>query len=163
MRAVISDLPVDSVYYMATDSLICDGDAYDQLLSNGFISDTELGKFKVVGMADSVTINGANHYKFGTETVVAGLLGLATQGSDGRNRVRVWEGIQSVINAGPVDTITLSDVVVDDYRPDRRGIITPSGWWMPYRLSDDPSFSDRPPKGGYDSDLISASRVLKTS
>lgn len=149
MRMLIELCPERSVYYMATDSLICNQDAYDNLDRQGYISDTDIGSLKVVGIYDSADIKGCNHYILdGTETV-SGLLGRATTRGDGVRVAQLWERTPQIIASGPRDYVTISEVPIRNEEPDYKGIIDQSGWWSPYRVSFDPDFTDRPPPGGY--------------
>jgi hypothetical protein len=149
MYAIIRSLPLGSVYYMATDSLILDEQGYHSLQYEGLVSDTELGKFKLCGVYDTCRIHGPNWYQLNGKTVATGLLGKAIAARKGTGKVDVWEQVPSIIGKGPVDEVIVTETDIPAIVPSFRGIVGDDGYWNPYRITMDPDFSDKPPKQGY--------------
>lgn len=146
MLDVIKLCPEGSVYYSATDSLICDIYAYRELRNAGLIHDYEFGKFKVEGIHSRCRIVGPNWYELDDETTVSGWMGKAINAGDLDGRVDVFERIEQLIETGPRTDIIVSRREVSIPIPSRRGIINKEGFWQPYRITFDPEFSDRLPK-----------------
>lgn len=144
MLSVIRLCPPGSVYYMATDSLICDARAYDVLERTGYLDQYALGKFKIVGKYSECEILGPNHYRLDGKETASGHMGklLACERTDGR--IDLWERLPTVIADGPRNDTILTSVPVEHMRPDHRGIIDRAGYWQPYHLTLDPDFGDRP-------------------
>lgn len=149
MRRMLELCPVNSVYYMATDSLICNRDAFMALARAGMIDAVALGKFKVVETAYTCRINGANDYMFGEKRVVSGLMARAYANEKEKLVADVWEQLPSIVNCGPREEVTIKTVPVKTISPNRKGNIDIHGWWIPYRICDDPDFGDRIPPRPY--------------
>lgn len=149
MQEVIRLCPEGSIYYMATDSLICDARAFRTLESAGLLHPHDLGKFKIVGRYSECEIFGPNHYRLDDKEISAGILGRYLSRKDASGRVDLWERLPSIIADGPRQDSIVTSVPVTSIEPDFRGIIGPSGWWTPYHLTHDPEWTDRPPKSGY--------------
>lgn len=150
MRNIIGLCPNDSVFYMATDSLICDANAFDALAREGLISETELGSFKLERVADELEIVGCNHYRLDNIVTVAGLMGKAKIGKNGRYTAEIWERMPTIIASGPRSDVSVTTVPVIPEEPDYKGNVDEQGWWYPYRLSLDTDFTDRPKSGSYE-------------
>lgn len=145
MRQVIDTCPPNSVYYSATDSIICDSRAFLALESLGYISQFGLGKFKVCGKYTECEIHGPNHYRLDGKEIATGSLGKYIGGKGTSGRVDIWERLPSLIADGPRSDTILTSVPIVPIKPDHRGHVNRAGWWEPYRLTMDPDFSDRPP------------------
>ena len=149
MRHVIEGCPPESVYYSATDSIICDVRGYESIRSRGLVDQTALGKFKVCGVYSDCTILGPNHYMLDGKEVCSGVLGKHLSSQVSSRTVEIWEGPASLIAQGPRSDVEITRVPVPKVRPDFRGEITKDGWWRPYRLTLDPEWTDRPPSASY--------------
>lgn len=149
MRSVINICPERSVYYMATDSIICDSDAYETLRQDGYISQTELGKFKVLGIYDYACFHGPNDYVLGSRQVTSGIIGKAKVAENGTLRAEIWDRTPSIIARGPKDEICITEVPAFYPHHTNRGRIGSDGWWEPYRIQDDVYFTDRPRQGSH--------------
>lgn len=155
MRTIINRLPEDSVYYMATDSLICGQDAFEILNSEGWLSDSELGKFKLIGEHEYCCIHGPNDYVLDSKQILSGPIGKAVIGANGNLSAEIWENGPTLISNGPRSTVQVKEIPVWYPSHTNRGRIRDDGYWEPYRITDDPAFTDRPRKGGYfSSDLL---------
>jgi hypothetical protein len=62
-----------NVYYCDTDSVMCDYQSYKKLCKLGYVNNNELGKLKLKGVYEHVTIKAAKYYETEKEKVVAGL------------------------------------------------------------------------------------------
>lgn len=161
MHTVIAMMPERSVYYLAVDGMIVSQEGLDSLLSAGLIHQTELGYFKYSGPYARCVIHGSNDYELDGKATAAGWKAKAKKKEGVGKVLPVWERLPSVITSGPKSSIQVSEMLVSDYRSDRKGIIGKDDWWTPYRLSLDPEFTDRPPKGGYMSEQLD--RICATS
>lgn len=144
MRSIVSMLPEGSVYYMATDSLLIDSTAFGILAASGFVHPTKLGKFKLLGEYREAEILGSNWYKLDGKTVASGLWGKSISASQENGKVEQWERLAGVIADGPRKSVVITEMDATRPKADYRGHLTPEGFWVPYRLSMDPDFSDRP-------------------
>lgn len=144
MRWVISLLPEGSVYYLATDALLINEYAYRILEANGLIHPTEIGRFKLLGIYREAKIHGPNWYELDGQTVATGIYGKLVSAKQKGENVDVWERTPSLIATGPRNSTVLTSVKAEIPKPDFRGIINSEGRWVPYRLSMDPDFADRP-------------------
>lgn len=144
MRTVIDACPPQSVYYMATDSLVCDERAFTAIRLLGLVDQTALGKFKLLGKYAECEIFGPNHYRLDDKEISSGLLGAYIGAKGKTGTVEVRERLPSIIADGPRSDTILTTVPVGPVKPDHRGHINPAGWWEPYRLTTDPDFGDRP-------------------
>lgn len=149
MRSVISICPDNSVYYMATDSLICNSSAYDALEKAGFIDDTDLGKFKIVGEHKYANIFGPNDYILDSRQVASGRIAKARADLENGMVSEQWDKVDDVICKGPTSDIQIKEFPCHYAEHTNRGRIGPDGWWTPYRITDDITFTDRPRRGGY--------------
>jgi hypothetical protein len=155
MREVIQVASAGNVYYMATDSLIVNDDGYNKLKDEGYIHPYALGKFKVEREADYVRINGSNNYTFGEKQTLSGPASKARVDANGILRADLWDQLPNIIATGPRDDILIREIALMPPDPDNKGVIGNDGWWNPYRITDDVSFTDRPRQGGYfASDLL---------
>lgn len=155
MREVINSCPADSVYYMATDSLICDANAYETLLAGGYISDTEIGKFKVCGVHKYLCIHGPNDYLLDSKQVISGHMGKGRVSEGGTFVADLWDQTPTLISSGPRCSVRVETVPCHYPSHTNRGRIKPDGYWIPYRITDDIAFTDRPRRAGYfGSDLL---------
>jgi hypothetical protein len=158
MRQVINLCPENSVYYMATDSLLCDDKAYKALLDNGLLHNTSIGKFKLQGVYSKVEILGPNWYRLDDKEIATGRVGKWLSGARGTKQIELWEQLPSIVSKGPVDETVISEVDVPTPTPDFRGLIDASGWWFPHCLMDDQDWrvgdSSQPAHREYSSDML---------
>ena len=149
MESIIGHLPADSVYYMATDSLIVSQAGYDCLDALGLLHPTDLGKFKLKGRHERGEIFGANYYELDGELTVAGWATSPPCDMESGGMCNVWERFPGIVARGPTQAIHVSAVPLGPYRPDRKGVLDLAGKWYPYWIVDDPRYTDRPKPGGY--------------
>lgn len=149
MLQAINACPPGSVYYMATDSLICDHDAYKALESGGWLHPTEIGKFKCLGTHSECDILGPNWYRLDGREVASGWLGKLLRRQTASDTVEIWDKLPSIISRPPDGTVVAQEIPFRMPVPSYRGRIDNTGTWHPYRLTFDPEFGDRPPKAGY--------------
>lgn len=149
MRRVINICPPDSVYYMATDSLICGGEAYDAIESAGLLDQHRIGAFKIVGQHKYCCVHGPNDYVLDSKQTISGHIGKSVVAPDGVLYARLWDKTPSIISSGPRSTINVQEVPCYYPSHTNRGKIREDGSWEPYRITDDTAFTDRPRRGGY--------------
>lgn len=152
MRKLINYCPDGSVLYMATDSLICTEDAYASLAAEGFIDDRKLGSLRVVGVHNSCDIHGPNYYALDDVETSTGLRGKAIAAKKRGGSVEMFEQLPGIVSRGAVHDVVVREVKVPRIHPVFRGTIDEMGYWHPYRITNDPDFTDRPPKPGYSFD-----------
>lgn len=144
MYAILCSLPPRSAFYMATDSLLLSKRGYRALCRRGLVDDERLGAFRLVSVYSSLEIKGSNNYVADGKLVCAGLEGKASNGMGKSKVCEVWERLPSVIATKPDGTINVRTVPLAITQPDRKGTVDAEGWWHPYRVSDDPEFTDKP-------------------
>lgn len=163
MQSVIDTIGEANVYYLATDALIVNQDGYDQLLANDMIDQYRLGAFKLVGTYDECDIRGANYYSLDGTVTAAGLVGLAENARLLGRAPETFQPIGSIISVKPDASVAVSPLSPPTFTPDYRGTIGNDGRWLPYRVTLDPEWTDRPPRSGYsfgDSLDTEARRIL---
>ncbi len=142
MLQVKSICPGDSIYYSATDSLICDAYAMEALQKAALIHDYEFGKFKVESVHKTCRIIGPNWYELDGVVTASGWYGNAMESDSHDGRVAVFERIDQLIETGPRRDVIVQRREATIPVVSRRGIVDENGIWHPYRITFDPDFSD---------------------
>lgn len=105
MRALRRLVPLRTVLYQDTDSLICLPDAIAELNNRGLIRDGELGFLKFEKSATYCNIRGVKDYTLGSERVASGLKEEHTEEPDGSFSQEQTESLPSIISRPPDGTL----------------------------------------------------------
>jgi hypothetical protein len=143
MLDIINICGQNNVYYMATDSLICNDIAYKILCGMQRIHPTQIGCFKVVGQHNSCSIIGPNDYRLDGIHVASGILGKAIACSRAGKPLEQWEQIPSIIACGPRHDIAITEIDTPKVWHNYRGRIDANGVWHPFKLSHNDDFINR--------------------
>jgi hypothetical protein len=120
-------------YYCDTDSLIVNATGFKRLRSE--MSDTDLGKLKVVETMQRMAIYGLKDYETGQKVVTKGIRSNAEKLSDGVYRQDRWPSIQGMLRAGTSEVYTVSKTVKHLSRTYEKGTVLPDGRVIPFVLS----------------------------
>lgn len=135
MRNLMALCPYRSVFYLATDALICNRFAFERLQAAGEINPHVMGKLAVKGCYPKGSIVGQNAYTLGGKFTAAGLWGRVTEGVDGRKYADVWQRLNSILQGKPDGSITINHVELSELATLPKGAIGPDGWVEPYTFS----------------------------
>lgn len=149
MRSVIEKCGEHNVYYQAVDALIVNQEGYDQLIWHGLLDEYELGKFKTVGEYNEVEIRGANYYRLDHDITASGIHGLVERCQKTGKPAELFQSVVGIIASKPTGEVSVAPVDTPSFTPDFRGTVQRDGRWLPYRVTLDVDFTDRPPRYGY--------------
>lgn len=135
MRSLMSLCPYRSVFYLATDALICNRFAFERLQAAGEINPHEMGKLAVKGVYPKGSIEGQNAYTLGGKFTAAGLWGRMTETAEGVKIADVWQRLDSILQGKPDGTITIKHVELGTLASHPKGSIGPDGWIEPFTFS----------------------------
>lgn len=120
-------------YYCDTDSLIVNSAGLKRLHSE--LSDTELGKLKVVETSAKLTIHGLKDYVTDSKTVTKGIRKNAEKISDGIYTQDKWPSIQGLLRGGRGGPYTVEKQVKHLSRSYEKGTVLPDGTVIPLVLN----------------------------
>ena len=120
-------------YYCDTDSLIVNDKGLRRLKAE--LSDSELGKLKVVEVSNKLIIHGLKDYETGTKIVTKGIRKNAKQVSHGVYTQDKWPSIQGLLRAGSVGPYTVERQTKHLSRSYEKGTVLPNGSVVPLVLS----------------------------
>lgn len=146
LRSLFNLCPPRSIFYSATDSLICDKSAFDALTEAGKIHPYHIGELKLKGVYNSASIYGCNHYRLDDWVVRSGTVAKARVEIPYKPIADIWQGLPSIVGRKPNGTVLVHHVPVSEHNPTPKGLCGPDGWVEPYRLTSDPDFTDKPVK-----------------
>lgn len=149
MLSAINIAGESNVYYSAVDSLICNHEGFDRLNEAGMIDEKMLGKFKIVGTHKRLQVFGHNDYILDGERTCAGIAGARFDLLRRGLSPEILEGVQSLISKKPDAKIAKVPISGEENLHSRDGWVDRENRWHPFRLSNDPDFTDRPPRHGY--------------
>lgn len=124
-------------FYCDTDSLIVNEKGLRRLKSE--MSDTELGKLKVVETMNRMAIYGLKDYQTGQKIVTKGIRSNAEKISEGVYRQDRWPSIQGMLRSGKGDVYTVEKTLKHLSRTYEKGIVDKDGLVTPFVLSLEPS------------------------
>lgn len=116
---------LENVYYIDTDSIICNQTGYNRLSS--LLDDKELGLLKLEGTASQLIINGAKDYKFGEDVKHKGLPKSAIQIAPNSWEYEQFRGAKTWINQGLPTGVEVYKRIKQRKTPYNKGIIQPDG------------------------------------
>lgn len=120
-------------FYCDTDSLIVNGKGLKHLRSE--MSDTDLGKLKIVETMNRMAIYGLKDYETGTKIVTKGIRSNAEKLSEGVYRQDKWPSIQGMLRSGKSEIYTVEKTVKHLSRTYEKGTVLPDGRVIPFVLS----------------------------
>lgn len=123
---------INNVYYADTDSIICNRKGYDNLQNS--ISETQLGKLKLMGKTDTFEIRGCKDYSFGEDDKTKGKRKDAVTISANSWEQSQFEGILQWMNKGGITGPIVTQIIKHRTGKYDKGIILPDGSVIPYRL-----------------------------
>lgn len=119
----------ENVLYCDTDSLFVNSEGYSKLSAS--MNAHELGKLKLEGTADEITIRGPKRYIFGSKERNKGIRKDAVKVRDGVYVQDQFEGFAGALRKARTDTVRITRVtkrLKDDYK---KGKVTASGRVQP--------------------------------
>lgn len=140
-------------FYCDTDSLIVNARGLRRLKSE--MSDTELGKLKVVETMNRMAIYGLKDYETGQKIVTKGIRSNAEKLSEGVYKQDRWPSIQGMLRSGKGDVYTVSKTIKHLSRTYEKGIVDEEGLVTPFTLLLEPSPVSSP-------DIVIARKVKKS-
>lgn len=121
-----------NVYYQGVDSLMVNKMGLDNLTWGGFISDTLLGKMKVVHTADYGCIRGISDYEIGSHVVLSSRA-LHSEVSEAGDVVQhKYYVMKHLFKNGPTDRIEERLEQWNRQNKYGKGIVQPDGWVEPF-------------------------------
>lgn len=120
-------------FYCDTDSLIVNAMGLRRLKDE--MSDTELGKLKVVETMKRMAIFGLKDYETGQKVVTKGIRSNAEKLSDGVFRQDKWPSIQGMLRSGKSSVYTVEKTLKHLSRTYEKGVVLPNGIIVPFTLS----------------------------
>lgn len=146
MRDIFAKLPMNSLYYSATDSLLVNRDGFDALMATGLVDDERLGGFAFKRFARSAQVNGPNWWSMGRHVVRAGLHAKATRDTNGVWKTVLWHQLATILSARPDGIVRLREVTLDPPRTNQKGDVHPTGWVFPKSFWEGQGIGSSPPK-----------------
>jgi hypothetical protein len=120
-------------FYCDTDSLIVNAKGLHNLKRE--MSDTVLGKLKVVETMNRMAIYGLKDYETGQKIVTKGIRSNAEKLSEGVYRQDKWPSIQGMLRKGKSDVYTVEKTLKHLTRNYEKGIVHPDGTVTPFVLT----------------------------
>lgn len=124
-------------FYCDTDSLIVNAKGLRRLKSE--MSNTELGKLKVVETMNRMSIYGLKDYQTGQKIVTKGIRSNAEKLSEGVYKQDRWPSIQGMLRSGKGNVYTVEKTIKHLSRTYEKGIVDEEGLVTPFILSLEPS------------------------
>lgn len=149
MQSLVTIAGEENVYYLAVDALIVSQGGYDRLERAGYCDEYELGKLKLLGRYEKLEVKGANYYTLDGIVTASGLLGVAERSKREGKPAELFDTITHTIARQPDGHVAVSLLPEPTFVPDYRGTLTIDGRWMPYRITMEPDWTDRPPRSGW--------------
>lgn len=142
MRSVVKHVGAQHCFYQSTDALFVDEEGYARMRPFLETHPGELGKFRLVGRADSAEFRGHHDYTFGGCDVIAGVMSDAER--VGLRTVQQWESptLRTILTHEPGGFLRLRQIVVKlgDLHP--KGRIQHDGSVLPPILRNGELFLD---------------------
>ena len=120
-------------FYCDTDSLIVNATGLHNIRSE--MSDTELGKLKVVETMNRMAIYGLKDYETGQKVVTKGIRSNAEKLADGVFRQDKWPSIQGMLRSRKGDVYTVEKTIKHLSRTYEKGVVLRDGSIVPFSLS----------------------------
>lgn len=125
---------IENVYYCDTDSLLCNQKGYENLQSH--LSDTELGKLKLVDSSTSVELRGCKDYVFGDIDKTKGKAKTAETITPNRWRQLQFQSVLAWITAGGKGEPLGRHIEKHRTGNYQKGVVLEDGLIIPYTFDD---------------------------
>ncbi len=136
LRELIRIAGQRNTLYCDTDSLFLTKQGYANLERAGELSQSELGKLKLEGIASDWSFYGPKDYTFAKKVVMKGIRKNAKHIKGTTYEQLQFEGLKSVLNRGAEGYILIKTIRKTNKRVYNKGTILSSGWTEPYHLSE---------------------------
>ena len=120
-------------FYCDTDSLIVNTKGLKRLKQE--MSETELGKLKVVEVTNKLIVHGLKDYETDSKTVTKGIRKTAEKLTDDSFAQDKWPSIQGMLRSGRVDKYIVERQVKHLARTYQKGTVLPDGSVVPMLLT----------------------------
>lgn len=121
-------------FYCDTDSLIVNKQGLTNLTSE--LSNTELGKLKIVSKADKLILRGLKDYEFADKKVIKGIRKNAKQITDNIYEQEQWSSFKGLLRDGQAENYTVKTITKELNREYHKGIIQEDGIVIPLVLNE---------------------------
>lgn len=121
-------------FYCDTDSLIVNKKGLLNLTPH--LSNTELGKLKIVSNANKIILRGLKDYEFADKKVIKGIRKNAKQISENLYEQEQWSSFKGLLRDGQADNYTVRTITKELNREYHKGIVLDNGNVMPLVLNE---------------------------
>lgn len=135
LRQLIKIAGKQQTYYCDTDSLFVSTLGHQRLAQAKELDQHQLGKLKIESVSSTWGFFGPKDYYFGNKHVLKGIKKNAKQVSPGVFEQLQFEGLKSVLNRGAKPYIEIRTIIKHNHRNYAKGLLTRSGWTLPFTLS----------------------------
>ena len=142
MRWLMTALPARSCYYVGSDALIVNQEAYNHLATAELLNRIEMGKLKSEGPYQSAEIVGTNVYRLGSKWIQSGVHGKPKVGIKLPECSERWEKLPGILARGMDGEVRFTQIPWQESQPRPKGTKGEDGWLTPLWLSFDSHFSD---------------------
>lgn len=120
----------ENVYYIDTDSIICNGIGAKNILSS--VDNTKLGYLRFEGSTNYIDIRGSKDYDFGASSKIKGVPKKARLTDQFKWSYEQFQGLKSWMNEGATGDPEYYIVEKERKTTYNKGIIGQDGWIIPY-------------------------------
>lgn len=121
-------------FYCDTDSLIVNKQGLDNL--NSMLSNSELGKLKLVSAGTKLTLRGLKDYEFAGKKVVKGIRKNALQIAENVYQQEQWSSFKGLMREAQTDNYTVKTIIKQLNREYLKGKVLSNGLIIPLSLSE---------------------------
>ena len=121
-------------FYCDTDSLIVNEKGLDNLKSE--LSNTELGKLKIVSQANKIILRGLKDYEFADKKVVKGIRKNAIQISENLYQQEQWSSFKGLMRDVQTNNYTVKTITKELNREYHKGTLLDNGTVIPLVLNE---------------------------
>jgi DNA polymerase type B, organellar and viral len=139
MRQLIALCPRNSVYHIATDSLLVSESAYRLLDDHRMIESLSLGKLKLEAVYSGGVFRGQNNYRVDDRVVRSGAWGRAKEIEKDRWYWDQWQGLPEILSEKPDGTVSIERIELTHEEATAKGNFQPNGWSIPFCLREQKS------------------------
>lgn len=127
-----------NVLYQGVDSLIVNQWGYDNLIANGDVSQTEIGKLRLEHSADFGEIRGISDYELGHKVVLSSRA-INSEVTDLGDVIQHRQYIKEhLFKDGPIDNVIEKLEPWERQATYAKGVVSPDGWVEPFELGGNP-------------------------
>lgn len=133
MQEFFSHVKEGKIYYSAIDSIHTDQTGYEELCHAGVVFAGQLGRLRLVGVADEARYYGIGKYDFGSKKVRSGQPAGAVENGNGEVTWLEHDHVHEVLSRGPAGKLTIRGVRIKPDRVFRHGRVGRDGWVKPFK------------------------------